>query len=156
MRKIFATQKGAAIVEFAIVLPLLLMLVFGIIEFGIMLYDKAEVTNASREGARTGIVYDYPNRVAVSKITTVVQNYLSGHMITFGTQPTISPIVKSGTTDASGNCTPSANGICVNAGDCLSVTVNYPYTFLALPNFVTSLVGQNPLTLSATTIMRCE
>jgi Flp pilus assembly protein TadG len=36
------------------------MLLFGIIEFGIILYDKAMITNASREGARAGIVYSEP------------------------------------------------------------------------------------------------
>ena len=45
-------QNGAALVEFAIVLPLLLILIFGIIEFGVMFYDKAMITNATREGAR--------------------------------------------------------------------------------------------------------
>ena len=50
-------QEGASAVEFAIILPLLLILVFGIIEFSILFYDKAMITNASREGARVGIVY---------------------------------------------------------------------------------------------------
>ena len=44
-------------VEFAIVLPLLLMLIFGMIEFSVMLYDKAMLTNATREGARFGILF---------------------------------------------------------------------------------------------------
>ena len=51
-KKFFKCQRGAAAVEFAIVLPLLLVFVFGIIEFGFLLYDKAVITNASREGAR--------------------------------------------------------------------------------------------------------
>ena len=50
-------QKGAAIVEFAIILPLLLLLIFGMIEFSLLMYNKAMITNASREGARRGIVY---------------------------------------------------------------------------------------------------
>jgi Flp pilus assembly protein TadG len=50
------SQRGAAVVEFAFVLPLLLVILFGIIEFSFLLYDKAMLTNASREGARVGIV----------------------------------------------------------------------------------------------------
>ena len=52
-------EEGASAIEFALVLPLLLVLVFGIIEFSILFYDKAMLTNASREGARVGIVYRY-------------------------------------------------------------------------------------------------
>ena len=48
-------QKGVAAVEFAIVLPFLVLLVFGTIEFGLMFYNKQVITNASREGARAGI-----------------------------------------------------------------------------------------------------
>jgi len=57
-------QRGAAVVEFAIVLPLLLLVLFGIIEFGFIMYDKHIITNASREGARYGIVVDVPRRGA--------------------------------------------------------------------------------------------
>jgi Flp pilus assembly protein TadG len=51
------TQKGAAMVEFAIVATLLFLLIFGIISYGIMLYDQAVITNAARTGVRAGIVY---------------------------------------------------------------------------------------------------
>ena len=133
--------KGAVMVEFAIVLPLLLILVFGIIEFGVLLYDKAMITNASREGARAGIVYAFPNRITAAQISAVVQNYTTGNMITFGAaaNPTI-------------NVTP---GICANAGDTLSVKVTYQYKFLVLPK-LPYLNLSNTLNLSATTIMRCE
>ena len=51
-------QAGAAMVEFAIVLPVLALLLMGIIEFSIIIYDKAVITNASRVGARYAIVAD--------------------------------------------------------------------------------------------------
>ena len=49
-------NNGQALVEFAIILPLLMLLVFGIIEFGRFLYLKNSVTNAAREGARLAAV----------------------------------------------------------------------------------------------------
>ena len=83
-------QRGASAVEFAIVLPLLVVFVFGIIEFGLIFYNKAMVTNASREAARTGIVFREP-RVTVAEIQTVVANYCNGMLVTFGgsANPTI-------------------------------------------------------------------
>lgn len=45
-------EGGAALVEFAIVLPLLVMLVFGIIEFGRAYNAQISLTHAAREGAR--------------------------------------------------------------------------------------------------------
>ena len=45
-------ERGAAAVEFAIILPLLVMLIFGIIEFGRGYNAKIELTGAVREGAR--------------------------------------------------------------------------------------------------------
>jgi Flp pilus assembly protein TadG len=47
-----ATERGAAAVEFALVLPILLMLIFGIVDFGRMLSAKITITEAAREGAR--------------------------------------------------------------------------------------------------------
>ena len=61
MKKKIATrlreEKGASLVEFAIILPLLIIVIFGIIEFSILLYDKAVITNAGREGARFGSLF---------------------------------------------------------------------------------------------------
>lgn len=49
-------ERGAALVEFAIVVPLFLLLVFGIIEFGVIYNDLLAVRSGAREGARLGVV----------------------------------------------------------------------------------------------------
>jgi TadE-like protein len=49
-------QRGQALVEFAIVFPLLLIVVFGIIDFGRALQTYITINNASREGARVGSI----------------------------------------------------------------------------------------------------
>jgi hypothetical protein len=103
------------------------------------MYDQAMITNASREGARAGIVYSFPDPIPNGKITEIVENYCSDHLVSFGSgaAPSVS-IVRTGTSQ----------------GDPLTVTVRYPYTFLVLPNFVTSLSG--PITLQSVTVMRME
>ena len=42
--------------EFALIVPLLLLLLFGIIEFGVVLYSYTTIASAAREGARAGVV----------------------------------------------------------------------------------------------------
>jgi Flp pilus assembly protein TadG len=49
-------EKGASAVEFAIVLPLFLLLVFGTMEVGWLFAQQVEVRNAAREGARLAVV----------------------------------------------------------------------------------------------------
>jgi Flp pilus assembly protein TadG len=49
-------ERGAVAVEFALLLPLLLSLVFGIIQFGLALNEKLTLTHAAREGARAAVV----------------------------------------------------------------------------------------------------
>ena len=132
-------QHGASAIEFALVLPLLVMLVFGIIEFSLALYDKAVITNASREGARAGIVQAL-NRPLCGEITGVVDNYCKNYLITFGA--------------ASTPATSCSNSPCPGFGQDLTVTVTYHYDFLVLPNFISSLVGGT--NLRAETVMRCE
>ncbi len=130
--------RGATAVEFAIVFPLLILLMFGIIEFSVILYDKAMITNASREGARAGIVSQLV-RVSDSQIQSVVDNYSRLYLISFrsGAAP-VTTVARTGST----------------FGSELSVTVTYTYSFLALPQFVTGLVG--PMNLTARTVMRME
>jgi hypothetical protein len=50
------SERGAALVEFALVLPLLLVLVFGIMEAGWLFSQLTETRNAAREGARLAVV----------------------------------------------------------------------------------------------------
>jgi Flp pilus assembly protein TadG len=135
-----SNQNGAAMVEFAIVLPLLLMLIFGMIEFSVMLYDKAMLTNATREGARFGILFvGTATGNSQDDIKETVTNYLDDNLISLGGAS--API-------------PDVLGTCTAAGLPITVSVTYPYKFLVLPNFITSLAPT--LTLGATTTMRCE
>lgn len=50
------SNRGVAAVEFALVLPLLLALLFGIIEFGFLFKDQLALLQAAREGARVAAV----------------------------------------------------------------------------------------------------
>jgi Flp pilus assembly protein TadG len=52
-------DRGAAAVEFALVLPILVLLLFGMVTTGIAYSDHLSVTNAVREGARYGAAVDY-------------------------------------------------------------------------------------------------
>ena len=49
-------EDGAAAVEFALLLPLLVLLLFGMIEFGFALNTRIQATNAAREAARLAVV----------------------------------------------------------------------------------------------------
>jgi Flp pilus assembly protein TadG len=146
MIKRLRCQKGVAAVEFAIILSVLMMIVLGIIEFGLLLYDKQVITNASREGARAGVVVVVP-RVSDAGIQAVVNNYIATNLISFGSTPTspVTTIVR----------VLDGEGIPLNNfGDNLTVTVTYHYNFLVLPNFVAGLTGVQ--TLVATAVMRME
>jgi Flp pilus assembly protein TadG len=136
-------ERGASAIEFAIVLPVLILLLFGIIEFGVLLFDKAVLTNASREGARAGIAFQDPPRMSRAEIESVVHEYCRGQLITFsGTA--LDPVVTTDPIDPS----------LITRGESLTVNVSYQYSFLLLPNFVTSL--SSGINLTATTVMRAE
>lgn len=142
MKKKLKSVHGASMVEFAIILPVLILILFGIIEFGLLLFNKQVITNASREGARFGIVARSP-RYLDEEITTVVTNYTGNNLITFGTKSP--PSVK---------VTRVGPGGGLLFGDDLTVQVTYRYEFLILPNFATVLVGG--IDLNAVTTMKNE
>ncbi len=54
------SESGVAAIEMAIVLPLLLLILFGIITFGTVFYNYIVITNAAREGARWGSINTLP------------------------------------------------------------------------------------------------
>ena len=132
-------EKGTASVEFVLILPLLLCMLFLIIEFSIILYDKAVITNASREGARSGIVNSAAPRVSVGSITSTVNTYCLGNLISFGPDAPVTTV---------------PNGACVNPGDLLTVHVTYTYSFFVLPNWLGNL--NSGITMTGNTVMRCE
>ena len=139
-RRRFRNERGAAVVEFAIISVLLLMIVFALIEFGILMFDKHILTNASREGARAGIVMRNP-RVSDDAIEAIVNAYAEKFMVSFGA---------SGTLDT--KVTPlEALRSTTSTGDELEVAVTYEFDFLVLSGF-----GFGPVPLAAKTRMRIE
>lgn len=68
-------RRGATIVEFSIVCILCLMLLFGVIEYGRLMWVKQVMDNAAREGARFAVVHTH------DKTTTEVQNYVRSVMV---------------------------------------------------------------------------
>ena len=69
------TERGASAVEFAIVLPVLFLVIAGIVDFGRFFFTQIQVTNASREGARAAVVLPTP---AASDMTAITQRALAG------------------------------------------------------------------------------
>ena len=143
-------ERGASMVEFAIVAPLLFLLIFGIIEFGLIMYDQAVITNASREGARFAAMYytdtnGNPLRRTPAQVQTYVQTYVTNYLISFANSPSVT---------VSANIDQSDSGV----GYVQSVTVSYPYQFLVFQSLIQLIKGSttNPLTLTATTVMRDE
>jgi len=73
------SEKGAAVVEFAILFLLLMVFLFGIIDFGIIWVESHYITNAAREGARVASKFsDLSDTTAQDKIEAAVKNYLEG------------------------------------------------------------------------------
>ena len=111
MRNIKRDEKGVAAVEMAFALPILLLFVYGIFQFGVILQANAGMQHALGEGARYATLYPKP---ADSLIQTRMSNSVFGMNIgTFGT-PTV---------------TTPATSVCTN---CRLLTVSYTVT----PDFV--------------------
>jgi len=127
-------ERGASAVEFALLLPLLMLIVFGIIEFGIGLYRQAVLTNASREGARSGIVQCITNCPSMSAAVTT-------YLTSAGINP--AQVTQSYACGA---------GVTIPGGVPVCVTLTMPYTFTVL----SGLASIAPITLQASTVMRHE
>ncbi len=78
-------RRGAAAVEFAIVAPVFFLFVFGIIEYGRMVMVQQVLTNASREGARIGVLDPPTGQTSLPLVTSTVNNYLTSAGITGAT-----------------------------------------------------------------------
>jgi hypothetical protein len=154
LSKLFRRNSGVAALEFAIVLPVLILLIAGMMDLGHAFYLKQIITNASREGARYGILYKTDskgNRIPPDSFSPSIDTWVlkgpSG-----GGQCDLQDILKG---DDPQVPTPTGTGYTSGAtGDDLTVTVTCVKTWWILNKFIPSL---NPtITLSATTTMRVE
>jgi len=68
------SRRGSAAVEFAVIAPVFLLFVFGIIEYGRMVMVQQILTNSAREGARVGIL----DNSTQAEVDTAVNQYLAG------------------------------------------------------------------------------
>lgn len=66
LKRRFGNRKGVAMIEFALILPLLLAFVGGTIDFGIAFFVSHTVQNAAREGARWGALQEKQSDVVPS------------------------------------------------------------------------------------------
>ena len=143
LRNRLRQERGAELIEMALVLPLLLLIIMGIIDFGFMFREMNVVTNAAREGARAGILPGYDD----ADIDARVQQYMSaaGISVTCPSadcvvlKPVVNVTVPSGTFPARD----------------VRVTIFHDWTFLGP---ISTLVGGSfsSVALSARAVMRAE
>ena len=130
-------ERGSTAIEFALILPILLTLLFGIIDFGRLLYTQEVLNTAAREGARVGIKM---RLVPVSdpEITTQVTAVIAA-----------SQLVDSAAMDP-----PVITRIPVGTSINLQVDVPYNFSYLVANVFIPGL--SQTRVMNATSIMRME
>ena len=135
-------QKGAALLETAITLPLVLLVCVSIFEFGRAYQTWQVLTNAAREGARVAILSESTD----AQVTSAVKNYMQG-----GQLPSFA--------DANISVERTVPFAATNTAS--RVTVSYPFKFTVL-NPVMRLVksgattGQGTTTMVSVALMRNE
>lgn len=142
MRRRIRNQRGAALLETAITLPIILLISIGIFEFGRAYQTWQVLTNAAREGARVAIISGNNEE----QVRTVVRRYMSDGRLT-GVDTAMIAINRN--VEVAGWASGGSQ-----------VTINYPFQFIVL-NGVARLVQRNstagqPLTMQSVALMRNE
>jgi len=149
MRRLLTTTRGQSLVEFSLVLPVLLIMVFGIIDFGMGLRSYISLTNATREGARFAAVGNpagaYPDDCDGSTSTSAVGRVcVAMEGLDLGDVQTVSVTYPNGQ----------------SPGSDVLVTAEYTYNFITplgdLMGFFSGGVFPNTLDLQTSTDMRLE
>jgi Flp pilus assembly protein TadG len=139
-----SNERGAAIIETAITLPLMLLVVVGIFEFGRAFQTWEVLTNAAREGARVAVLPSGTNGDAETR----VRDYLTSGQIAHPADANIA---------VNRNVAISIGGTNATAS---RVTVNYPFEFMVLQPVANLVVNGTttgePITMSAVSEMRNE
>ena len=134
---VLKNEAGAALVEAALIMIPFLLLLFGVMEFGLLLYDQQVINNATREGARAGIVVACPPELSDPDIKAEVIKYAEKNLVTFGEDNlTIADIVITKITGPTNLVETSPGkwepGTWGKFGDILIVSASYTYKFLFL------------------------
>jgi len=135
-------EKGAALIEAAVTVPIILLISVGIFEFGRAYQTQQVLTNAAREGARVAVIEGTTD----ADVRTRVRDYVTRGGLTTLTD---GQIVVQRAVPLTGSSTAS------------SVEINYPFQFMVL-NPVVRLVAPTdtttgaPITMKAATLMRNE
>jgi Flp pilus assembly protein TadG len=138
------SERGAALLEAAITIPMLLLISVGIFEFGRAWQTWQVLTNAAREGARLAVLPD----PTVGNAETRAREYMAAGQL---------PGASSAAVDVNRSASMTVNGAAVSASQ---VTIDYPFTFVVLQPVArlvspgTSVGG--PLTMRAQALMRNE
>src|SRR5689334_1715420 len=131
MRRDRRKERGVSAIEFALAMPILFVVLFGVFEFGMAFWRKQMLTSAVREGARYGVVAS--PRKSLSEIQTKVNNYMDGVGLTDGAR------------------TVTATGApCAASGSNLVVTATYPTSLSIMSNLTKLFWGSTSLSASKT------
>lgn len=134
-RRLKRRTRGMAMVEMVFVLPLLILLVFAIAEFGLMFSRWLTLSNAVREGAREGVAFRgtiAECNAKVPPVATVVRNKVLSYANAGGIPST--------------GLTVNVNNTCGGKGTQLTVDATYPFTL----NIPFAHLSQVPLSYSST------
>jgi len=140
LRTFRRNERGAALVEFALIAPFLFLVLFGIVDFGRALNYYNQVTQLAGQGARAAVVNRNPDGTAITSGSSL-QNQLV-------TQYTAQPELKKGVVACIVGPLPTS------VGDPVTVKVSYQFHFLPLIGAAGAALGG--LTLSATETERAE
>ena len=137
-------ERGAAAVEMALVMPLLILMVMGIIDFGRIFNGEIQLSQAAREGARVAALGFPENPDVIARTRAALNNPAFQ-----GGTATISVAV----VDANGNpVAHPAGSVCVRA-DPLDVKNNYGQVTVTIPY---SKILFGPTSLSQKAVMKCS
>jgi Flp pilus assembly protein TadG len=144
-------EDGAALIEAAFTLPILLLVCVGILEFGRAYQTWQVITNASREGARVAVLPAYSNASVDARVRTYLKN--GGLPATIVDNTATTHVLITDTTipiDAAAATTAPAT----------RVVVEYPFDFMVLQGVAQLVVNGSTagqaFTMRTTTIMRNE
>jgi Flp pilus assembly protein TadG len=143
-------EDGAQLIEFALVLPLLLLVVLGIAEFAFLFQRYEVITNAAREGARMAVLPGYSTPIGQGTVSARVLAYVAAGRVpvTAGTPGNPVVTVTDNTIVVGGGLPP------VNVKRC---TVTYTHTYMFLGT-IAALFGNSytSVPLTAVAEMRVE